>query len=340
MRPIERASPVITFSSTGLANRALFLDRVGHALALARRQGREVSVLYLDLDDFKKVNDSLGHTEGDRLLVATAERLRSGARIGDTITDPTDPRPLPRVDVDAPTLRMTLGVNSSPLAGRSGTFLTSRQIKARLEKEVLGNVSIEVRPAESSEAFEVRGRGELQLAVLIEQMRREGYELTASRPEVLLREIDGHSMEDVVETLDELDVRYETRVVSAHRTPDLLFEYASSAADRGLKVIIAGAGGAAHLPGMTAAKTELPVLGVPIESKALKGMDSLLSIVQMPAGIPVATVAIGNARNAGLLAVRILGITDGELRARMEAFQDDLADMVREKDERLRDTTS
>ncbi len=115
--------------------------------------------------------------------------------IGDTLTDPADPRPLPRLDVDAPTLRMTFGVNTSPLAGREGKYVTSRQIKARLEKEVLGNVSIEVRPAESSEAFEVRGRGELQLAVLIEQMRREGFELTASRPEVLLREVGGDVQE-------------------------------------------------------------------------------------------------------------------------------------------------
>jgi GTP-binding protein TypA/BipA len=115
--------------------------------------------------------------------------------IGDTLTDPTDPRPLARLDVDAPTLRMTFGVNTSPLAGREGKYVTSRQIKARLEKEVLGNVSIEVRPAESSEAFEVRGRGELQLAVLIEQMRREGFELTVSRPEVLLREVDGETHE-------------------------------------------------------------------------------------------------------------------------------------------------
>jgi GTP-binding protein len=111
--------------------------------------------------------------------------------IGDTLTDPADPRPLPRLDVDAPTLRMTFGVNTSPLSGRDGRYVTSRQIKARLEREVLGNVSIEVGPTDSSEAFEVRGRGELQLAVLIEQMRREGFELTASRPEVLLREMDG-----------------------------------------------------------------------------------------------------------------------------------------------------
>jgi GTP-binding protein len=115
--------------------------------------------------------------------------------IGDTLTDPADPRPLPRLDVDAPTLRMTFGVNTSPLAGREGKYVTSRQIKARLDKEVLGNVSIEVRPAESAEAFEVRGRGELQLAVLIEQMRREGFELTASRPEVLLRTVDGDVQE-------------------------------------------------------------------------------------------------------------------------------------------------
>ena len=115
--------------------------------------------------------------------------------IGDTLTEPSDPRPLPRLDVDAPTLRMTFGVNTSPLAGREGKYVTSRQIKARLEKEVLGNVSIEIRPSESSEAFEVRGRGELQLAVLIEQMRREGFELTASRPEVLLRSVGGEVQE-------------------------------------------------------------------------------------------------------------------------------------------------
>ncbi len=115
--------------------------------------------------------------------------------IGDTITDPADPRPLPRLDVDAPTLRMTFGVNTSPLSGREGKYVTSRQIKARLDREVLGNVSIEVRATESGDTFEVRGRGELQLAVLIEQMRREGFELTASRPEVLLHEVDGEVQE-------------------------------------------------------------------------------------------------------------------------------------------------
>ncbi len=115
--------------------------------------------------------------------------------IGDTITEPGDPRPLPRLDVDAPTLRMTFGVNTSPLSGRSGKYVTSRQIKARLEKEILGNVSIEVYPTDSGDTFEVRGRGELQLAVLIEQMRREGYELTVSRPEVIVRTINGEVQE-------------------------------------------------------------------------------------------------------------------------------------------------
>jgi GTP-binding protein len=115
--------------------------------------------------------------------------------IGDTLTDPADPRPLPRLDVDEPTLRMTFGVNTSPLAGRDGKYVTSRQIKTRLDREVLGNVSIEVRPTESGDTFEVRGRGELQLAVLIEQMRREGYELTVSRPEVILRDADGATHE-------------------------------------------------------------------------------------------------------------------------------------------------
>jgi GTP-binding protein len=115
--------------------------------------------------------------------------------IGDTLTDPGDPRPLPRLDVDAPTLRMTFGVNTSPLSGREGRYVTSRQIRARLDREVLGNVSIEVLPTESGDTFEVRGRGELQLAVLIEQMRREGFELQVSRPEVLLREAGGRTLE-------------------------------------------------------------------------------------------------------------------------------------------------
>jgi len=115
--------------------------------------------------------------------------------IGDTITEPGDPRPLPRLDVDAPTLRMTFGVNTSPLSGRAGKYVTSRQIKARLEREILGNVSIEVYPTDSGDTFEVRGRGELQLAVLIEQMRREGFELTVSRPEVIVRTVDGQVQE-------------------------------------------------------------------------------------------------------------------------------------------------
>lgn len=131
-------------------------------------------------------------------------------------------------------------------------------------------------------------------------------------------------MRHAVETLDALGVPNESRIVSAHRTPDLLFEYASSAAKRGLRVIIAGAGGAAHLPGMVAAKTTLPVLGVPVESKSLKGIDSLLSIVQMPAGIPVGTLAIGKsgAINAALLAAEIIGTTDPDVRAAIETFRE------------------
>ena len=146
---------------------------------------------------------------------------------------------------------------------------------------------------------------------------------------------DLETMQGAVDVLAEFGVPCEVRIVSAHRTPDVMVEYARAAAGRGLRVIIAGAGGAAHLPGMTASLTALPVIGVPVPLRQLDGLDSLLSIVQMPAGVPVATVAIGNARNAGLLAVRILGAFDDELRMRMEAFQDDLADMVREKDERL-----
>jgi 5-(carboxyamino)imidazole ribonucleotide mutase len=135
---------------------------------------------------------------------------------------------------------------------------------------------------------------------------------------------DWETMRHAAETLAELEVAHETRVVSAHRTPDLLFEYASAASGRGLKVIIAGAGGAAHLPGMAAAKTALPVFGVPIESKALSGLDSLLSIAQMPAGVPVGTLAIGRAGaiNAALLAVAVLATTDDVLAARLRAYRE------------------
>ena len=134
---------------------------------------------------------------------------------------------------------------------------------------------------------------------------------------------DWDTMRHAAEMLEQLGVAYEKRIVSAHRTPDLLFEYCENAATRGLKLIIAGAGGAAHLPGMAAAKTILPVLGVPVESRVLRGVDSLLSIVQMPAGIPVATLAIGEAgaKNAGLLAAQILSLGDPELRARLEKFR-------------------
>ena len=134
---------------------------------------------------------------------------------------------------------------------------------------------------------------------------------------------DWETMRAAAEALDKLGVPYETRVVSAHRTPDLLFEYASTAQSRGIEVIIAGAGGAAHLPGMTASKTTLPVLGVPVQSKALNGMDSLLSIVQMPAGVPVATFAIGvaGATNAGLTAAAILANKRPELDAALKKFR-------------------
>jgi 5-(carboxyamino)imidazole ribonucleotide mutase len=144
-------------------------------------------------------------------------------------------------------------------------------------------------------------------------------------------------MQGAVEVLSEFQVSHEVRIVSAHRTPDVMYEYAAGAADRGLRVLIAGAGGAAHLPGMVASMTPLPVVGVPVPLEHLSGLDSLLSIVQMPAGIPVATVAIGNARNAGLLAVRILGAYDAELRGRLQRFADTLADAVKEKDERTRE---
>ncbi len=144
-------------------------------------------------------------------------------------------------------------------------------------------------------------------------------------------------MRAAAEVLAEFGVAHEVRVVSAHRTPLDMTEYAQQAAGRGLKVIIAGAGGAAHLPGMVASLTTLPVIGVPVPLTYLDGMDSLLSIVQMPAGVPVATVSIGGARNAGLLAVRILAAADPELTQRMAQFQDDLAAAARAKDAALQE---
>ncbi|MFJ8237683.1 5-(carboxyamino)imidazole ribonucleotide mutase [Ureibacillus sp. NPDC094379] len=143
---------------------------------------------------------------------------------------------------------------------------------------------------------------------------------------------DWETMKHACDILDELQVPYEKKVVSAHRTPDLMFEYAESARSRGIQVIIAGAGGAAHLPGMVAAKTTLPVIGVPVQSRALNGLDSLLSIVQMPGGVPVATVAIGKAgaTNAGLLSAQILSTTDQELAHLLDARRESIKEQVLE----------
>jgi 5-(carboxyamino)imidazole ribonucleotide mutase len=143
---------------------------------------------------------------------------------------------------------------------------------------------------------------------------------------------DWPTMEAAAGALDEFDVAHEVRVVSAHRMPREMLEYGATAAERGLRVVIAGAGGAAHLPGMLASVTPLPVIGVPVPLRHLDGLDSLLSIVQMPAGVPVATVSVAGARNAGLLAVRILAVSDETLRARMSEFQAALGDLAKAKD--------
>lgn len=146
---------------------------------------------------------------------------------------------------------------------------------------------------------------------------------------------DLDTMQPAAEVLEEFGVAYELEIVSAHRTPLKMVEYAQSARSRGIQVIIAGAGGAAHLPGMTASLTPLPVIGVPVQSKALSGLDSLLSIVQMPGGIPVATMAIGGGKNAGLMAVRILASTDQTLADKMEAFLSTQAEAVNQKNEEV-----
>ncbi|WP_007026243.1 5-(carboxyamino)imidazole ribonucleotide mutase [Saccharomonospora iraqiensis] len=159
---------------------------------------------------------------------------------------------------------------------------------------------------------------------------------TATVGVIMGSDSDWPVLEAAGQALDEFDVPYEVGVYSAHRTPRRMLDYAGSAAGRGLKVVIAGAGGAAHLPGMVAAATPLPVIGVPVPLKHLDGLDSLLSIVQMPAGVPVATVSVGGARNAGLLAVRMLAAGDATLRTRMESYQSDLEQLVLDKDATLR----
>lgn len=146
---------------------------------------------------------------------------------------------------------------------------------------------------------------------------------------------DLETMRECADVLDEIGVPYEIRVVSAHRTPESMVQYAKTARERGLRVVVAGAGGAAHLPGMVASLTTLPVIGVPVPSKALSGVDSLYSIVQMPAGVPVATVGIGNARNAGLLAARILGSHDAAIAERLETYRRGLEDVVGKMNEEL-----
>jgi 5-(carboxyamino)imidazole ribonucleotide mutase len=158
--------------------------------------------------------------------------------------------------------------------------------------------------------------------------------LHSSEPKPLVGIIMGsisdlETMREAANILEMFEISHEVRVVSAHRTPDLLVEYATTAVERGLEVIIAGAGGAAHLPGMTAAMTILPVIGVPIQTKTLQGLDSLLSIVQMPAGVPVATMAIGNAKNAGLMAARILGIKYPAIAARLKQYAETVANEVK-----------
>jgi 5-(carboxyamino)imidazole ribonucleotide mutase len=169
----------------------------------------------------------------------------------------------------------------------------------------------------------------------------ESWEKTVSEVGIVMgSDSDWPVMRAAAQALEEFGVANEADVVSAHRMPEEMLAYGREAAGRGLKVIIAGAGGAAHLPGMLAAVTPLPVIGVPVPLKYLDGMDSLLSIVQMPAGVPVATVAVGNARNAGLLAVRILAASDSELQQKMVEFQERLRDQAHDKGQIVRDSSS
>uniref|UniRef100_A0A175YDG3 phosphoribosylaminoimidazole carboxylase n=1 Tax=Daucus carota subsp. sativus TaxID=79200 RepID=A0A175YDG3_DAUCS len=177
---------------------------------------------------------------------------------------------------------------------------------------------------------------ESQLMSMLTQESTDNQPAAAPRVGIIMgSDSDLPVMKEAAKILNEFDVPVEVRIVSAHRTPELMFSYATSAMERGVQVIIAGAGGAAHLPGMVAALTPLPVIGVPVRASALDGLDSLLSIVQMPRGVPVATVAINNATNAGLLAVRMLGVGDANLKARMAQYLEDTRDTVLVKAEKL-----
>ncbi|KDP23690.1 hypothetical protein JCGZ_23523 [Jatropha curcas] len=177
---------------------------------------------------------------------------------------------------------------------------------------------------------------EARLNSMLKEQGPDGHSAVTSRVGIIMgSDSDLPVMKDAARILDMFDVPYEVRIVSAHRTPEMMFSYALSARDRGVQIIIAGAGGAAHLPGMVASLTPLPVIGVPVRASSLDGMDSLLSIVQMPRGVPVATVAINNATNAGLLAVRMLGVGDPDLLARMSQYQEDTRDEVLKKAEKL-----
>lgn len=164
--------------------------------------------------------------------------------------------------------------------------------------------------------------------------------MTSPRVGVIMgSDSDLPTMEPALDVLETFGIAHEVRIVSAHRTPEWLMEYAQTAVGRGIEVIIAGAGGAAHLPGMVASMTRLPVVGVPVPLAHMDGMDSLLSIVQMPAGVPVATVGVGNARNAGLLAARILGVADEAIAKQLDLLRDDTARVVLEKDNALQSRT-
>jgi 5-(carboxyamino)imidazole ribonucleotide mutase len=161
-------------------------------------------------------------------------------------------------------------------------------------------------------------------------LRAEGADLDTLVGIIMGSQSDWPTLKAAAEILDEFDVRYEARIVSAHRTPDRLWDYGKTAAERGLQVIIAGAGGAAHLPGMMASKTRLPVIGVPVQTRALGGLDSLYSIVQMPRGYPVATMAIGGAANAGLMAIQILALQDLALASRLDTWREALSASIPE----------
>lgn len=327
------------------AELALLVSDQPDCLALKRAGNRGIPILALSPNDFEskaefeaEIVKALDAASID--LVALAGYMRI---VGPTLLSAYQGRIVNLHPALLPAFPGAHAITDALEAGVGETGVTVHYIDAGVDTgPVIEQRTVAVLPGDTEETLAERihvVEHELYPKVLRDLLLDlDGRNDMAVRVGVIMGSIsDWETMKTACEMLDQMGVEHEKKVVSAHRTPDAMFRYAESARERGLKVIIAGAGGAAHLPGMVAAKTTLPVIGVPVQTRALNGLDSLLSIVQMPAGIPVATTAIGRggAVNAGLLAAQIVGAFDPEVAALLDEYRTDLATQVEESNEQL-----